>query len=82
MFFYCSSRKQVVKARQQADTSPAESAPSMWAVMSEMYAKEGAGAFVAGMGAKLSQTVSNSAFMFLLYEEILAVIVRTTGGSK
>ena len=38
---------------------------------------EGLSSFYSGMSAKMSQTVMNSAFMFLMYEKIFALIVKS-----
>jgi len=60
------SREQAVKGKEKVNTLT---------LMRTMYEKEGLNAFFQGMGAKMSQTVTNSAFMFLIYEYLLALIL-------
>lgn len=40
-----------------------------------MYDQEGVSVFFNGMNAKMSQTVTNSAFMFLIYEKLVGIIL-------
>jgi hypothetical protein len=49
-----------------------KSGPSAWAVTADMYARGGGACFFQGMRAKLMQTVSTAAFMFLFYERLRA----------
>lgn len=65
---------QVVKSREQANSSA--NAPTTWQIVTNIYAKEGLSAFRQGLNTKLSQTVSNAAFMFLFYEEIYIFLKR------
>lgn len=65
---------QVVKSRQQADCRPLEQVPSLTALVQDMYQTEGISVFARGIGTKLSQTVSNAAFAFLIYNQIVVMI--------
>lgn len=65
---------QVVKSRQQVDTSTAEKSLSMMELIRKMYKEEGFTTFFRGMGVKLSQTVTNAAVMFIIYEKVLLLV--------
>jgi len=65
---------QVVKSRQQASRQP--DSASTTALVKRIWREEGLPAFFNGMTAKMSQTVLNSALMFLIYERLVAVILR------
>ena len=65
---------QVIKSRQQAERGRADQAPSMLSVLLSMYRNEGVAVFTQGLGAKLTQTVSNAALTFLIYNQIVRAI--------
>lgn len=68
---------QVVKARMQADRSASDSSVSETvAVLRRIVEVEGVSALFNGMGAKMTQTVVNSAFMFVIYERLAEVMLK------
>jgi adenine nucleotide transporter 17 len=64
---------QVIKSRLQASKSDQLTTLS---IAQEMYQTEGVGAFYNGLWAKMSQTVANSAFMFAIYEKLVAILLK------
>lgn len=65
---------QVVKSREQCSRSTVPSSTSD--LVKRMWREEGWPAFFNGMGAKMSQTVLNSAFMFAVYERLVTSILK------
>ena len=51
------------------------------AVMRRMVEQEGVGSLFNGMSAKMLQTVSNSAFMFVVYEKLADVMLSALRGA-
>ena len=67
---------QVVKARMQADKAASDSSlGETVAVLRSIVEREGVGALFNGMGAKMVQTVVNSAFMFAVYEKLAEIML-------
>lgn len=64
---------QVVKSREQALRG--KSSINTWQLILRIYREEGILAFFNGMPAKMSQTVTNSAFMFTIYERLVRIIL-------
>jgi adenine nucleotide transporter 17 len=62
---------QVIKSRAQVNT---KAHPSFVSLCLEMWKEEGISAFYRGMEAKMSQTVLNSAFMFVVYERLVLLM--------
>jgi len=67
---------QVVKSRQQVSLKGEDDRTSSQ-VVAQMLRDEGIYSFYQGITAKLSQTVLNAAFLFVAYEKILAIIIRS-----
>ena len=68
---------QVVKSRMQADKKASDSSLSETvAVLRQIVEREGVGALYNGMAAKMTQTVLNSAFMFMMYEKLAEVMLK------
>ena len=67
---------QVVKSRMQADKAASDSSlRETAAVLRSIVEREGVGALFNGMGAKMVQTVLNSAFSFVVYEKLAEVML-------
>lgn len=76
---------QVVKSRQQAavgglnakgeSNSSSNSSVSMIQLIRLMHSNEGSSSFFNGLGAKMSQTVTNTALMFVIYERLVRIII-------
>ena len=64
----------VVKARLQTEAEKGEGVWEMQSLVRRMVRDEGVQAFFQGMGAKMTQTVLNSAFLFVVYEHMAAAI--------
>jgi len=70
------SRQQASRSGGTANGSSSSSSGSTSSLVGRMWREEGATSFFNGMAAKMSQTVLNSAFMFLIYERLVAVFLR------
>lgn len=68
---------QVIKSRLQVDPNGEHRTyDNVLHCATSMLREEGVSSFYSGMSAKMSQTVMNSAFMFLMYEKIFALFVK------
>ena len=67
---------QVIKSRMQADRAASDSSLSETVgVLRLIVEREGVGALFNGMGAKMVQTVLNSAFSFVVYEKLAEMML-------
>ena len=66
----------MVKSRLQSEQGKALGVWEMQSVVRRMMREEGVRAFFQGMSAKMTQTVLNSAFLFVVYEHMADAIRR------